>query len=241
MRLFKTLIAAGAPVFVTSMVSLSWSVSNAPKDGLNDIAFSFNMANAPHSEGYYFAQQFGFINQEHGAYCGLQPRPDRNGQAVFAAIFSSFIQASSTQHENCRSGADNGPGVSCYLEMDGEYRDTYEISVEQLEDDMWRGTITDTETRNETVIGEWSLPKGSGKIKASFAGFVEYYPWNREGSDRECDKLPKSEAFFGQPTTTTPGAAGSIADIHDYGPCKGKIGFVSEPSQEGTTIKTGFT
>lgn len=190
-----------------AFVGNDWAFDSAPLDGLNDITFPFNMAKAPHKSGFYFAQQFSFNNVTIIGYTGLQPREDKNGASIVHAAFSSFQGGTTTKHPNCYLGADNGPGVSCAVDINGDYSHTYNLVVENTEGTTWRGTMVDTVTGNATVVGEWTLPEGARKIVNGQVGFVEYYTWNGQRS-HTCESLPFTEAIFYNPTSKPPAPLG---------------------------------
>ncbi|KAG0301999.1 hypothetical protein BGZ98_007874 [Dissophora globulifera] len=228
------------PSLGIALVGNDWGFYDAPSDGLNDITFPFNIANAPHVSGFYFAQQFGFYNVENISYTGLQPQPDSNGKSIVHAAFSSFEGGTTTNHPNCYSGADNGPGVSCAVDIIGNYNHTYNLVVENTNGTTWRGTLVDTETSSSTVVGEWTLPQEAGKIINGQGGFVEYYTWNGQPS-HTCDSLPFTEATFYNPTSKTIGASeGYTYNIVEYGDCIGKAGYSATEVSEGYDIKVGF-
>ncbi|KAG0033534.1 hypothetical protein BGZ82_006075 [Podila clonocystis] len=175
MKLTAASLALCAPSLAFALIGNDWAFDKAPSDGPSDITFSFNMAKAPHKSGFYFAQQFNFHNVAKVGYTGLQPREDKNGASIVHAAFSSFQGGTTTKHPNCYVGADGGPGVSCAVDYAGDYSHTYNLVVENTEGTTWRGTLVDTVTRTSTVVGEWTLPSGAGKIVNGQFGFVEYY------------------------------------------------------------------
>ncbi|KAI9236278.1 hypothetical protein MVEG_08328 [Podila verticillata NRRL 6337] len=235
------LLALCAPSVSFALVGSNWKFSNVPADGLNDVTFSFNMAKAPHKSGFYFAQQFNFHNVAEVGYTGLQPREDSSGKSFVHAAFSSFQGGTTTTHSNCHQGADGGSGVSCAVDINGNYNDTYNLVVENISGTTWRGTVVDTVTRMSTVVGEWTLPAGAGKLVNGQMGFVEYYTWNGQPS-HTCNSLPFTEATFYNPTSKTSGASGgSITNVYEYGDCVGKAGFsVAKVANGGSDIKVGF-
>ncbi|OAQ34199.1 hypothetical protein K457DRAFT_902139 [Linnemannia elongata AG-77] len=234
------ILASCVPSLGFALVGNDWSFAKAPVDGLKDITFPFNMAKAPHKSGFYFAQQFNFHGIEDVGYTGLQPREDQNGKSIVHAAFSSFQAGTTTKHPNCHTGADGGPGVSCAVDIVSSYLHTYKITVENIGDTTWRGTLIDTLTRKATVIGEWTLPQGAGKIVNGQMGFVEYYTWNGQPS-HTCDSLPYTQAFFYHPTSKTAGAKdGKVTKVYEYGDCVGKAGYVVKERSTGYDIKVGF-
>ncbi|KAG0055431.1 hypothetical protein BGZ83_008568 [Gryganskiella cystojenkinii] len=223
-----------------ALVGNGWAFDNVPASGLSDVTFAFNMAKAPHTGGFYFAQQFDFFNVKDGGYTGIQPRPDSNGNSVVHAVFSSFQGGTTSKHPNCSNGADGGAGVSCKVEIQGNYSHTYNLVVTNTQGTTWQGTLVDTVTGSKTVVGEWSLPQGSGKISNGQVGFVEYYIWNGQPS-HTCQSLPVTEATFYAPTSKTAGAnGGKITTVYEYGDCVGKAGYSVKKLGGAYDIKVGF-
>ncbi|KIM79099.1 hypothetical protein PILCRDRAFT_98226 [Piloderma croceum F 1598] len=218
------------------LVGISWSVTNVPASGLTTITFPFSIADSPHQTGYFFAQQFNFNGQSDVGYTGLQPRPDSGGKPVIHAAFSSFIDGTTTADSNCTPGADGGPGVSCAVEFSAPYQDGYQLVVRNTGGTTWDGTVVDTTTGSSVHIGSWTLPSGTGGIKGSQVGFVEYYPWN--SGTHTCSSLPFTSVTFGVPTTG--GAIGSLGNAYEYGDCVGKVAFKSQRTSQGVQVQVGF-
>lgn len=130
-----------------ALVGISWSVSNVSPAGLKDITFPISMPNAPHISGYYFAQQFNFIGQDDVGYTGLQPREDSGSSSVVHAVFSSFINGTTSSDSNCSNGADGGAGVSCAVDVDSTYADGYLLQIENTGGTSWTGTLIDSVTQ----------------------------------------------------------------------------------------------
>ncbi|KAF7378419.1 Beta-glucan synthesis-associated [Mycena sanguinolenta] len=144
-----------------ALVGSEWSVTNVPSTGLKDITFPLTIVEADHISGYYFAQQYAFINSGIG-YTGLQPRPDANGKPVLHGVFSSFIDGSTTTDKNCAPGADGGPGVSCSVEWNGVYGRRYDFEVKSNGSSVWTGTAIDTVTGARIHIGSYTVPASAG-------------------------------------------------------------------------------
>ncbi|KAF9285698.1 hypothetical protein BGZ68_003618 [Mortierella alpina] len=234
------LLAAYVPSLAIALVGNDWKFDNAPADGLNDITFPFSMAKAPHKSGYYFAQQFNFHNVKDVGYTGLQPREDSSGNTIIHAAFSSFQEGTTTEHPNCHAGADGGPGVSCSVDINGDYNDKYNLTVANVGGTTWEGTLVDTRTRLSTVVGTWTLPDGAGKLVNGQVGFVEYYNWN-DGKSHACDTLPYTEATFYNPTSNTQDASGGkITKVYEYGDCVEKVVYSATEVSNGYTISVGF-
>ncbi|KAF9361344.1 hypothetical protein BGX26_004202 [Mortierella sp. AD094] len=233
-------LASCVPSLGFALVGNGWKFNSAPSGGLNDVTFPFKIANAPHKSGFYFAQQFNFHNVAEVGYTGLQPRPDSNGNSVVHAAFSSFQGGTTSNHPNCSDGADGGAGVSCSVDINGDYSHTYNLVVKNTSGTTWRGTLVDTVTGKSTVVGEWTLPHGAGKIVNGQVGFVEYYIWNGQPS-HTCNSLPSTKATFYNPTSKTRGASGGkITSVYEYGDCVGKAGYSARKVSKGYDIKVGF-
>ncbi|KAF9919688.1 hypothetical protein FBU30_010665 [Linnemannia zychae] len=240
MKFATAILLACAPSLGLALIGNYWTFKTAPAGGLNDVTFSFDMAKAPHKKGYYFAQQFNFNGIKNVGYIGLQPRPDSNGSSVIHAAFSSFQGGTVTSHPNCHTGADGGAGVSCAVDILGDYNHVYAVTVENISGTTWRGTLTDTVTNTEAVIGEWTLPSEAGKIRNWQMGFVEYFPWNSQPS-HTCSSLPFTEVTFFNPTSKTPGASeGKVYYVHEYGDCVGQAGYATTQFSNGFDINCGF-
>ncbi|KAJ7628042.1 hypothetical protein DFH06DRAFT_1338868 [Mycena polygramma] len=180
-----------------ALVGTFYSVTNVPDTGLTDITFPLTIVEADHFAGYYFAQDFTFINSGRG-YTGLQPRPDaEDGTPILHGVFSSFIDGTTTTDANCVTGADNGPGVSCSAEWNGVYGRTYNLEVKRNGSSLWVGTAIDTVTRQRMHIGSWTLPASAEGIQGGEEGFVEWYPWNSYQPPNHCALLPYQNTSSG--------------------------------------------
>lgn len=241
MKFTAAALLACVPSLAFALIGNDWRFTSAPADGLNDVTFPFNIAKAPHKAGYYFAQQFNFHNVTDVGYTGLQPRPDFRGNEVVHAAFSSFQAGTTTNHPNCHMGADGGPGVSCAVDIIGNYTHTYNLEVKNVRGTMWRGTLIDTVTRKATVVGEWTLPAGAGKIVNGQVGFVEYYNWNDGKPVHDCRTLPFTQAKFYNPKSKTKGSSGgAITKVYEYGLCIGKVKFSATKLSKNQNIRVGY-
>ncbi|KAJ5372369.1 hypothetical protein N7517_004375 [Penicillium concentricum] len=216
-----------------ALVGHSWSVSGVSEDGIREITFPINIANAPHEEGFYFAQQFTFAGQSDVGYTGLQPQVDSSAGSVVHAAFSSFVPGSTTTDENCSDGADGGAGVSCAVNINGTYANTYNLNVKNSEGTTWVGTLIDAVTGKETHIGSYTLPDTTRGIEGSQLGFVEYFV-----GTEECGDLPKTAVTFGNPIVE--GLTGSIGVPYEYGDCVEKSAFETHSVKDGVEISVGF-
>ncbi|PNS14959.1 hypothetical protein CAC42_2188 [Sphaceloma murrayae] len=240
MRTFNIIFAI-TPATTVALVGNSWSFTEAPATGLTDITFPFKLANAPNERGYYFAQQFDFIDVESQGYAGLQPQAnDSNGDTVVRAVFSSFQTGATTTHPNCSDGADGGTGVSCGVVVKATYDHAHDVRIKKSGSTTWSATLVDVETGTSNDIGEWTLPAGSGNIKNGQVGFVEYFPFNGRAT-KDCSTLPKTEAVFYNPLSDTQGAgSGRVKKPYLYGDCETGNGFSTEQVPSGWHIEVGF-
>lgn len=220
-----------------ALVGLSWSVADVPSSGLKDITFPISMPASPHQSGYFYAQQFNFINQDNVGYAGLKPHSDSGSQSVFNAAFYSFSSGATSNDVNCHDGADGGPGVSCEVQVKANYDHGYLLRIQNTEGTTWTGTLVDAVTGTETQIGSYTLPSGAGGIKGSQVGFVEYYPWNT--GSHSCGDLPKTSVTFGAPTTSS-GNSGSLEKPSEFGDCVGKVDFSTQQTADGYEVSVGF-
>ncbi|KAJ7720402.1 hypothetical protein B0H16DRAFT_1604594 [Mycena metata] len=225
----------------TALLGASWSVTNVPFAGLTDIRFPLTIVEADHISGYYFAQQFTFVNSGLG-YTGLQPRPDVNGATVLHGVFSSFIAGTQTNDPNCHLGADGGPGVSCSVQWSGSSigNRTYHLEVKSDDLRLWVGTAIDTVTGARMHIGSWTTPSHAGGIQNNQLGFVEWYPWNSWKPPNHCANLPYQRTIFGTPITSRPGCVGTQGDFFEYGDCVGLVAFQAQPVAGGVQNNCGF-
>ncbi|KAF9135140.1 hypothetical protein BG015_003322 [Linnemannia schmuckeri] len=161
-----------------------------PKEGLQDIILPFSMAKTPYKNGHYFAQRFNF----HGIKDA----------------------GTTTKHRNCYPGTDGGLDVSCAVDTKDNYRHAYNIIVENIHGNTWRGTLIDTVNKKATVTGEWTLSKGAGKTV-------------------------NGQAAIYHPTSKTKGVKGSkVIKVYEYGDCVGQAGYAVKKRSTGYDIKVGF-
>ncbi|KAJ6530610.1 hypothetical protein B0H19DRAFT_1214436 [Mycena capillaripes] len=233
MKLSSTLFSVAPLVTllptVKALLGSSWSVTNVPNAGLTDITFPLRIVEADHISGYYYAQQFGFVNSDIG-YTGLQPRPDENGIPLHQW----------TTDENCFAGADGGPGVSCSVEWNGVCGRTYDLEVNYNGSSVWVGTAVDTVTGERVHIGSYTVPAEAGGIRDSQEGFVEWYPWNVDVPPNHCAHLPYQKTVFGTPRTTHEGSVGTQGLGFEYGDCVGEAGFYTQEVDGGVENECGF-
>ncbi|KAJ5958405.1 uncharacterized protein N7479_005555 [Penicillium vulpinum] len=214
------------------MVAVEWSVENVTEAGLSEIFFPMDISGAPRKEGFYFAQQFGFVNQPAVGYTGLQPRPDVNGLPVIHGVFSSFNPGTTSDDPNCSDGADGGSGVSCAVEIVGSYDHEYQLHIKNTEGTKWVGTLVDIVMGNSTQIGSYTLAPEAKGIQSYQMGFVELYAWNDGKEDHVCSDVPKQSVVFGAPISK--GYTGTVGKPYEYGDCVGESQFETHEHSDGS-------
>ncbi|WP_326745710.1 DUF3472 domain-containing protein [Streptomyces sp. NBC_00121] len=205
---------AAAAVTPGGLVSNSYSISGAPAEGLEKLAFPLKVISQPNDGGYYWAQQYYFKSGQVG-YIGLQPRVDSG-----LAVFSVFGSGTSTTHPNCRTGADGGSGTSCsvtYPYVKGRW---YQLEIIKTGTDNWTGYVVDTSTNTWTTIGSWNVSSSAGLLKPSGVGFVEYYK-----SVADCASIPYGQAVWGKPFVSPEPGTGTNTSAYTYGPCKADASY----------------
>lgn len=232
-----SILAAGASFLplTSALVGWTWTVENTPDDGLKDITFPMNLEYTQHQSGYYFAQQFNYVNIKEVGYAGLQPREDASNGSIIHAAFSSFQDGTTSDDPNCSEGADGGPGVSCSVDFPGTYSHTYNVYVKNDQGTTWTGTVVDSVTSEETHIGTYTLPSGAKGIEGSQTGFIEDY----QGHDAA--ELPYTNVTVSVPSTSTQGATGKMEQPYEYGDTKGQVDFeFVKLSNGGYQMSCGF-
>lgn len=229
-----------APGFAFAGIGISWKFGEAPASGLNDVTFGFNVANAVHKRGYYYAQQFNFLNVSSVGYTGVQPQDDVDGKSRIRGVFSSFQKGATSTHPNCSDGADGGAGVSCGVTITHDLTNTFNCVVENIGGTTWRGTLVDSVTGDSTVIGEYTLPDGAGGIRNGQVGFLENFLANGNKNWKCHDSVPTEVSFY-NPTSNTSGAgSGTVGKPYEYGSCVGDQNFVTTQGDGYWTINSGF-
>ncbi|MCM2416813.1 ricin-type beta-trefoil lectin domain protein [Streptomyces sp. RKAG293] len=235
-------MAVAAPLSASASVgggnvSTSWSIPDVPSAGMTNLTFPMTV-NAPtdHHYGIYMAEQYNFTNQRDVGYTGLQPQPNNGGTEQLRAVFSNFITGSSTNDPNCHSGADGGDGVSCGVVFNAVYGHQYNIKVAQTGTDTWSGTVTDGVTGTATHIGTYILPTGSGKLRGSQGGFLEYY-----AGVPSCATMPRADVVYGAPTSTDgSGLSGTARAEYEYSDCVGSANYQAVNVGNGVHVTRGW-
>lgn len=214
-------------------VQFNWSIPNAPADGLTQVAFPTTLnPSTGHVAGNYAAWIFEFTKSG-GAYTGLMPVPNENGQTRIHAAYSSFIAGTTSNDPNCSNGADGGPGVSCGMNFDGTYGRNYVITVARVGQDTWEGTVWDTVTGAGYHIGTFKVPAGSGNLRSSQVGFIENW------SAQSCAAVPKIDASLGRPQSAQAGLIGDVGGAFEYGACGGEENYSAVTTADGVRIQRG--
>ncbi|NGN64511.1 hypothetical protein G5C51_11430 [Streptomyces sp. A7024] len=216
-------------------VLVNWSLPGTPADGLSNLTFPITVhPETAHKAGIYFAQQYDFANAM--GYTGLQPRENSGGNERLSARFSTFTEGATTSDPLCHEGADGGPGVTCAVDFDAVYGHRYDIKVERTGTNTWSGTATNTVNGDSHHLGTWTLPEGSGNLKGTQVGFVEYYL-----AIPSCAEMPRSAVTFGGPTSTDAGGlSGTTRASHEYADCVGEGNYQAENDGSGTHVTRGF-
>ncbi|PMB73052.1 hypothetical protein BM221_000470 [Beauveria bassiana] len=238
-------VTALAAKLSSATVGVNWLFPDAESGSnlINDVTFPYDLSRAPQQAGFYFAQQFYFDYAEDCAYIGLQPQPKNASGSVIRAVFSSFINGTTTKSPLCYNGADYGPGVSCAVEFNGDYSHKYDCVAETTDGgSTWRGTVVNTNTGAWHSIGEWTLPKKAAGIEPRGLGFAEYYLYPRDQYNKEtCNAMPTTEISFFSPSSSTNGAGeGVLEKPYEYGVCEHRSAFRTWGVSEGYHVKTGF-
>ncbi|KLP21203.1 uncharacterized protein LW94_9390 [Fusarium fujikuroi] len=242
MKFTAAVVALNLPSLGLASVYNTWKFNKFSSAGIDDITFPMKMQGTPREEGLYFAQQFGWKGINDIGYIGLQPRPDKNGKQVIHAAFSSFQKGTTSTHKHCTAGADGGAGLSCAINIFGDYSHLYHLTVKHIGGTRWRGVLTDTVTGTSNVIGEYTLPSSARKMTNGQDGFFEYYEWNTDGiKHHNCRSQPFGQVFIGDPTTKTSGASGGkITRIYQDGECVNKLNLKATRFAHGYQIQAGF-
>ena len=231
------------PTLATANVGLNWNIANVSSSGLKEITFPIAMPHAKHEKGIYFAQQFEFSGANDIGYTGLQPSSDTSNNSIVHAVFSSFVPGTtSTDKKNCNDGADGGPGVSCAVNVSATYSHTYNLVIKNTHGTTWTGTLVDAVLGNATHIGSYTLPTGTGGIKSSHMGFLEYFLFNAEKEQGGCSKMPRADVTFWPPRTNISRlSVGKLEEPYPYGGCEGEDNFrTTQVGGGGYRVTIGF-
>lgn len=171
-----------------------WTSKNLGYDGLSQV---YNVQSG-NKTGLFMATQFSFISASVG-YMGLQPKEDKG----FMALFSYFGKNVTSNHPNCKSGADYGNGMTCRVYFDLVYDRNYTVSISLVSENpnntnTWEGILVD-DFGYKLSIGSWTIPKSL--IDNQVSQFMEWYVmnghWNIPAAKRPC--MPKLDFEFWRP------------------------------------------
>lgn len=197
----------------------NWSVN---ADNITSLTLPLTVNKAPGTAGYYFANQFSFTGTSAVGYIGLQPHTTEQ----YMLIFSSFINGTAVlDSQHCRLGADGGHGVSCstlYSIKTGK-KYLFEVRRDNHDANTWYGFVKEEGSKNETQIGAWHLPAGSGTLRNNQAGWIEYYK-----NVATCSIPEVAQITVSPPYVTSNGKQGELTYPHSYGRCNGKFNYQYE-------------
>lgn len=239
---------------IGGIVSESWSFQNAPAAGLTSITFPFMVFSAPSSSGYFFAQQFSFVNNNNdsgqGAYIGIQPAGN-GGNGQDDAHFSFFGTGSSAVNTtNCSTGADGGTGTTCDVTVPFVPGHQYNLTVyrDSNKNTIWHGSIVDStacqvatslgsgnksSVCTPTEIGAWNIGYETA-LSSSNGGFVEYFV---SAVPQGCSGLPYADAEFLAPTTPS-GLSSVVNNEYSYGGCNNQVNYSGSQSTHNLWVRS---
>ncbi|MGH8158102.1 MAG: hypothetical protein ACREPQ_08280 [Rhodanobacter sp.] len=235
---------------IGGIVSESWAFQNAPAKGLTSITFPFTVFSAPNASGYFFAQQFSFVNNNNdssqGAYIGIQPGADGQDNVHFS-FFGTGSKAINRQ--NCTTGADGGIGTTCQTLVPFVIGHQYNLTVYQDADNkkIWRGEVVDYTACEvatnfnfsnayaicaPTEIGAWDIGYKTA-LASSNGGFVEYFP---SSVPQGCSGLPYADIEFMAPTTPMR-LSSTVNNEYSYGGCNNQVNYSGSQSIENLWVR----
>ena len=172
---------------------------------------------------WFWSQQSAF-NHTGVFYMGLQP----NGEYGKIALFSFFGKGITSSFHACKSGADDGNGMSCHIPYAWEMGHAYRFLVQQTSQGAtkgtttWTATVTDTATNKPVTIGVVSVPASWGLIAPGNVAWAEWF----RGPD-SCDQRTYFRVRYNSPTGylkgvaypesvtgTTPGTCATYAPVN---------------------------
>jgi hypothetical protein len=210
---------AAATVTPGGMAGWTWTVEG---ENITSLTFPFTVNSAPETPGYYFANQFGNTGVTAGGYIGLQPRT----ASQYSLVFSTFVSgAQIIDSDRCRNGADGGPGVSCStlypIKIGKKY--LFEVRRDANDANTWFGFVKEEGSTQEVQIGAWQLPVGSGLLRKSHTGWIEYYK-----KVDSCYIPEVAQITVSVPYVTANGKQGALSNNGQRGVCNGKFNYAAE-------------
>ena len=162
----------------------------------------------PSGQSYFWALTF-WLGTE-GGYIGLQTRGAENGgrQVRFSIWNATEAVPASGSGGGCRDFDGEGVGKTCWRPLDWRADETWVLRVRQSSTGWWRGSIVESATGEELVIGDITGPPGGSLLHAQVRTFTEYYG----RSLPSCEALNPAEVRFDAPTGndgSVPGARSS--------------------------------
>lgn len=151
------------------------------------------------SPPWFWAYQGEFVN-DGVFYFGLQP----NGEYGKTALFSVFGKGAQSNYKWCSEGADSediNTGISCHVAYDWKpgHKYTFRVAPTELFSETknmktWKGTVKDTVTGKETIIGIITVPLNWLDIKPSLVGWAEWY----SGGELNCSQRTNFAVNFSE-------------------------------------------
>ncbi|GLQ98849.1 hypothetical protein GCM10007863_32690 [Dyella mobilis] len=235
---------------IGGIVSESWAFQNAPASGLTSITFPFTVFSIPSASGYFFAQQFSFVDTNNesgqGAYIGMQPAGNGQNNAHFSFFGTG---SSAVNSKNCTTGADSGSGTTCQVVVPFVTGHQYNLTVyrDKHNPDVWHGEIVDytacqvagslNDSRASSVctpteIGAWDIGYETA-LSSSQGGFVEYFP---SEVAQGCSGLPYADVEFMTPTTPS-GLDSTVNNEYSYGGCNNQVNYSGSQSTHNLWVR----
>jgi hypothetical protein len=163
-------------------------------------------------DGYFFSQQFWFMQNDnfaYGGYFGLQTEgPGLTGKV---AIFSIWGATSATSSGFAGTFSNEGTGYSTRIAYPWVLNHTYNLQIrlgtQTASSSTWIATVTDTTTNVATTIGNIVVPATFGNLYPLTDNFHERY----YGSQAACsDFIPSEVAFTNQAANGSKPTSGSL-------------------------------
>ncbi|HGJ5866918.1 hypothetical protein [Arsenophonus nasoniae] len=166
------LIITSAKISQAATPTMFWDIKSVKP--LKEITFGITINAAAAIDEFYFANQFDFTHGGGIGYIGIQPtKNNKDNIRQFKVIFSSFRHDSSTQHKNCKQGADGmKTGVSCKIYIPGNLKDTFLFKVKK-DGEILTGSVLNKSTGRVDVIGQWKIANSEGFLATSQVSWIE--------------------------------------------------------------------
>lgn len=225
---------------ISATPTMDWRINAI--EPLNQITFGITINEAAPINEFYFANQFAFTGGGEVGYTGIQPTMNTtDGKRQYLVLFSSFRKDTTVNHSNCKSGADGGKaGATCRLHIPGQLGDSFLFNVKK-EGQLMTGTVLNTSTGREDVIGQWTIGISAGSLAMSQSSWIENYKMNDPNFNLTCDNKgwPYYEVKFLPPTGNYGKIKGTISTLsRGSDACPGAI--IWSHDKTGTLVKGGF-